>query len=128
MSEQKKIIEELEKIRELLTPKPTTPVSIPKGIWNEFKDYLKTYKILGFTIAFIMSIYLGNLAQSLVKDLLLPLIGLAIPELQDLASFSIVEGQQTFGIGSFLVALITFIIIAILVFLVVKVTKKWGIE
>jgi large conductance mechanosensitive channel len=126
MSEQQKIIEELEKIRELLTPKPTPPVS--RGIWNEFKDYLKEYKILGFTIAFIMGIYLGNLAQSLVKDLLLPLIGLAIPELQDLASYSVVEGQQTFGYGNFLVALITFIMIAFLIFLVVKVTKKWGIE
>jgi len=128
MSEQQKIIEELEKIRELLTPKPTTPVSTSKGIWNEFKDFLKTYKILGFTIAFIMGIYLGNLAQSLVKDLLLPLIGLAIPELQDLASYSVVEGQQTFGYGNFLVALITLLIVALLIFLAVKVTKKWGIE
>ena len=128
MSEQQKIIEELEKIRELLTPKPTTPVSTSKGIWNEFKDFLKTYKILGFTIAFIMGIYLGNLAQSLVKDLLLPFIGLAIPELQDLASYSVVEGQQTFGYGNFLVALITFLIVALLIFLAVKVTKKWGIE
>ena len=128
MSEQQKIIEELEKIRELLTPKPTTPVSTSKGIWNEFKDFLKTYKILGFTIAFIMGIYLGNLAQSLVKDLMLPLIGLAIPELQDLASYSVVEGQQTFGYGNFLVALITLLIVALLIFLAVKVTKKWGIE
>jgi large conductance mechanosensitive channel len=128
MSEQQKIIEELEKIKELLTPKPTTPVSTSKGIWNEFKDFLKTYKILGFTIAFIMGIYLGNLAQSLVKDLLLPLIGLAIPELQDLASYSVVEGQQTFGYGNFLVALITLLIVALLIFLAVKVTKKWGIE
>ena len=84
MSEQQKIIERLEKIIELLTPKPT-PVSTPKGIRNEFKEFLKTYKVLGFTIAFIMGLYLGNLAQSLVKNLLLPLIGLAIPELQDLA-------------------------------------------
>jgi large conductance mechanosensitive channel len=75
-----------------------------------------------------MGIYLGNLAQSLVKDLLLPLIGLAIPELQDLASYTVIEGQQTFGYGNFLVALITFIIVAFLIFLAVKVSKKWGIE
>jgi large conductance mechanosensitive channel len=128
MSKEEKIITELEKIRELLTPKPTPPVSPPKGLWNEFKDFIKTYKILGFTIAFIMGIYLGNLAQSLVKDLLLPLIGLAIPELQDLATLTVVEGQQTFGYGNFLVAFITFIIVAFLIFLAVKVSKKWGIE
>jgi large-conductance mechanosensitive channel len=37
-------------------------------------------------------------------------------------------GAQAFGIGDFLVALITFIIVAVVIFIVVKVTKKWGIE
>ena len=35
---------------------------------------------------------------------------------------------QLFGVGDFLVALITFIIVAFVIFLLVKVTKKWGIE
>jgi large-conductance mechanosensitive channel len=35
---------------------------------------------------------------------------------------------QVFGVGDFLVALITFIIVAFVVFLLVKITKKWGIE
>ena len=37
-------------------------------------------------------------------------------------------GAQTFGIGNFLAALITFIIVAFVIFIVVKVTKKWGVE
>jgi large-conductance mechanosensitive channel len=35
---------------------------------------------------------------------------------------------QLFGVGDFLVAVITFIIVAFVIFLLVKVTKKWGIE
>jgi large-conductance mechanosensitive channel len=35
---------------------------------------------------------------------------------------------QLFGAGDFLVALITFIIVAFVIFLLVKITKKWGIE
>ena len=33
-----------------------------------------------------------------------------------------------FGVGDFLVALITFIIVALMVFVAVKVVKRWGIE
>ena len=66
--------------------------------------------------------------QSLVKDLLLPLIGLAIPGLGDLATITSVVNEQTFGIGNFLVALITFIIVAFVIFIVVKVAKKWGMD
>ncbi|MCW4008963.1 MAG: MscL family protein, partial [Candidatus Bathyarchaeota archaeon] len=78
--------------------------------------------------AFIMGLYLGALVQSLVKDLLLPAIGLAIPGLEDLANYTILVSAQTFGVGSFLAALITFIIVALVIFVIVKVTKKWGIQ
>jgi len=126
MSKEQKMLEQLEKITELLTPKPAPPP--PKGFWNEFKDFLNKYKVLGLAIAFIMGIYLGGLVQSLVADLLLPLIGLAIPGLGDLATYTVEVNSQVFGIGNFLIALITFIVVAIMIFIVVKLTKKWGME
>jgi len=123
------MLDELKKIRDLLTPKPAAPSPPPpKGLWNEFKDFLSKYKVMGLAIAFIMGLYLGGLVQALVKDLLLPLIGLAIPGLGDLATYSVTVGSQIFGIGDFLVALITFIIVAFVIFLIVKITKKWGVE
>jgi len=120
------MLEELKKIRALLEPKPAPPP--PKGMWAEFKGFLESYKVLGLAVAFIMAVYLGGLVQSLVKDLLLPAIGLAIPGLADLSSYAAPVGNQMFGVGSFLVALITFIIVALVIFVIVKVTKKWGIQ
>ena len=35
---------------------------------------------------------------------------------------------QLFGVGDFLVALITFVIVAFVIFLIVKVSKKWGMD
>ena len=35
---------------------------------------------------------------------------------------------QLFGIGNFFAALITFIIVAFVIFVIVKVTTKWGIK
>ena len=126
MSKEDKMLEELTKIRELLTPKPAPPP--PKGMWNEFMDFISKYKVMGLAVAFIIGLYLGALVQSLVTDLIMPVIGLALPGLGNLATYTITVSSQDFGIGSFLVALITFIIVAFVIFILVKVTKRWGIE
>mgnify|MGYP003681923627 CR=1 FL=1 len=128
MSKEDEMLKELQQIRELLASKPAPPPPPPKGMWNEFKDFIEQYKVMGLAVAFIMGVYLGILIQSLVKDLLLPAIGLALPGLSDLASLQYAVEEQTFGIGNFLVALITFIIVAFVIFILVKVTKKWGIK
>jgi len=128
MSKEDEMLKELTKIRELLTPAPAPPSAPPKGLWNEFKDFVSKYKVLGLAVAFIIGLYLGALIQSLVKDLLMPVIGLAIPGLADLSSLQYNVEEQVFGIGNFLVALITFIIVAFVIFLLVKVTKRWGID
>jgi large conductance mechanosensitive channel len=123
------MLEELRKIRALLEPKPAPPAApAPKGIWAEFKDFISKYKVMGLAIAFIIGLYLGALVQSLVKDLLLPAIGLAVPGLADLATYTVPVMNQVFGVGSFLVALITFVIVAFVIFVLVKVSKKWGME
>jgi hypothetical protein len=77
------MLKELKQIRELLAAKPAPPPPPAKGMWNEFKEFLENYKVMGLAVAFIMGVYLGLLIQSLVKDLLLPAIGLALPGLTD---------------------------------------------
>jgi large conductance mechanosensitive channel len=122
LSKEDEMLVELRKIRESLEKAPPPPP--PKGLWNEFKDFLSKYKIFGLAIAFIIGLYLGTLVQALVKDLLLPAIGLAIPGMDNLA----VTTVGPFAIGDFLVALITFLIVAFIAFLAVKVAKKWKID
>jgi large conductance mechanosensitive channel len=126
LSKEDKMLEELTKIRELLTPKPAPPP--PKGMWKEFMDFISKYKVMGLAVAFIIGLYLGALVQSLVTDLIMPMIGLALPGLGNLATYTITVSSQDFGIGSFLVAVITFIIVAFVIFILVKITKRWGIE
>jgi large conductance mechanosensitive channel len=137
-----KLLEELTKIRELLTPPPSPPP--PKGVWKEFMDFISKYKVMGLAVAFIMGVYLGGLVQAFVTGLIMPIIGLAIPGLGNLATFKIpiphteLDSQgtpidpnyvgQLFGVGEFLAALITFIIVAFVIFILVKITKRWGIE
>jgi large conductance mechanosensitive channel len=119
------MLEELKKIRELLAAKPPPPL---KGLWNEFKGFIENYKVMGLAVAFILGLYLGQLVQSLVSDLIMPAIGLALPGMDNLSTLKIPVASQDFGVGNFLVALITFIIVAFVIFIIVKVTKKWGIK
>jgi large conductance mechanosensitive channel len=128
LTKEEEMLEELRKIREALTKAPPPAPAPPKGLWNEFKDFLSKYKILGLAVAFVLGLYLGTLVQALVNDFIMPLIGLAIPGMADLATFTVTVVNQVFGIGDFISALITFLIVAFIVFLVVKVAKRWKIE
>jgi large-conductance mechanosensitive channel len=59
--------------------------------------------------------------------MILPVVGLARPGLGEPASYKTTMLSQTFSIGDFLAVLITFVMITFVIFLMVKVTKRWGI-
>jgi large conductance mechanosensitive channel len=122
LSKEDEMLAELKKIREAVEKAPAP--APPEGLWNEFKDFLSKYRIFGLAIAFIIALYLGILIQALVKDLLLPALTLLIPGMDNLATLTI----GVFGVGDFLVALITFLFVALIAFIAVKIAKKWKIE
>jgi len=117
------MLEELRKIRALLEPKPAPAAPAPKGLWAEFVDFLSKYKVMGLAVAFILGVYLGQLVQALVGDLVMPIVTLAMPGVQ-WDSYNI----GPFAVGHFAGALLTFVIVALVIFILVKVTKKWGVE
>jgi large conductance mechanosensitive channel len=115
------ILAELRQIRELLT-KPLAPPP-PKGLAQEFKAFLTQYEVLGLAVAFIMGIYLGALVKSLVSDLVLPIVALGLPPGTQINSLMV----GPFGVGDFANALLTFIIVAGVIFLIVKVATRYKI-
>ena len=123
MSTQEKMLEELRKIREALESKPSPPPEKPKRLWNEFIDFISKYKVMGLAVAFIIGIYLGELVKALVNDLIMPIVSLATPGIK----WETISAGP-FLIGHFIGALVTFLIVAFVIFLMVKVTKRWGIE
>ncbi len=123
MAKNEEILEELRQIRKLLEPKPAPPPTPPKGLWAEFIDFISKYKVMGMAVAFILGLYLGALVQALVNDLIMPIVELATP---GVAWETIEVGP--FRIGHFIGTVITFLIVAFVIFLIVKMTRKWGIE
>ena len=130
MPSDEEMLDELKKIRELLTPKPAPPAPAPaKGIRQEFTEFLKQYKVLGLAVAFILGLYLGMLVQALVKDLILPVIGVVLgPAGNDLTTLAVPFFNQVLMVGDFLNAVLTFIIVAFVIFLIVKIAKRYKID
>jgi large conductance mechanosensitive channel len=85
----------------------------------EFKEFLEEYKVLGLSIAFVMGVSIVALIQSLVNNIIMPLVTPFIPN-GAWQTFVFRLGPMVFGIGAFIGALINFIIIALVVFFIAK--------
>ena len=122
------ILAELKLIREELTktepePEPEEEKRRIRKLADEFILFIKKYRVFGVAVAFIMALYTGYLIQAIVDDLLLPILTY-IPGLETWATF--VAGP--FLIGHFVSATITFLLVALVVFVIVKIAGKIGIE
>jgi large conductance mechanosensitive channel len=101
-----------------------------KKVLVEFKDFLKEYKAVGLAVAFIIGLAATSLIQSLVNNIVMPLITPFIPN-GAWQNFAIYLGPIVLRIGAFFGAVINFLVIALVVFLIArsffkekKVTKK----
>ena len=124
----RQIKDSLKALEEAMVPGPPPPP--PEGVINEFKDFIGKYKVMGLAVAFIMGLYLGELISALVADLVMPIVNIFLPPWLDIASLQagpFYIGALSIGpflVGHFLNELITFIIIAFVIFLMIKLSTK----
>jgi len=124
MAKEDEMLEELKKIRELLTPAPAPPKEKPKNLAREFLEFIKQYKILGLAAAFIIGLAVNALILSLAQDIITPIIGIFIPGFETIADIKF----GPFGVGNFIAAAINFVIVALIIFLIVKLATRVGLE
>jgi len=124
---QQKMLEELQKIREAVEPKPAPPTPPPKGFREEFIAFLNKYGIIGLAIAFIIGGAAGSLVSALVADLLMPILTFFIPG-GGWRDAILTLGPIHLGIGHFVGALIDFLIIALVVYFLMKQLAKTSLR
>lgn len=103
-----------------------------KKFFNEFKEFITRGNVLDMAIGVIIATAFGKITTSLVGDVFMPLIGYLIGGI-DLSALNItlspavldeagevVKDAVVIGIGTFLTTVIDFILVAFVVFLVVK--------
>ena len=91
-----------------------------KKILDEFKEFISRGNVLDMAVGIIIGGAFTNVVSSLVKDIINPFLGLFGGMNFDRLSWNIV-GDVTLNYGSFLTTILNFLIMAFVVFLIVKV-------
>ncbi len=106
-----------------------------KGFIGEFKEFISKGNVLDMAVGVIIATAFGKITTSLVNDVFMPLIGWLIGDV-DLTKYNItlseavMNGEEVvkeavvIGIGTLLSTVIDFILVAFIVFLIVKAFNK----
>ena len=92
-------------------------------MYSEFKAFLQKYNVMALAIAFILGAAIGKVVTALVTDLIMPLIGMAVPS-GDWRQMTFQLGTAKFLIGDFIGAVVDFVIIAFVIFIIGKALVK----
>ena len=94
---------------------------------NEFKDFAMRGNVLDLAVGVIIGGAFGKIVSSVVDDILMPLVGMALGGL-DFKNLSLKIGEAQVMYGNFIQNVIDFLIVAFCIFLIVKginsLTKK----
>ncbi|VVB56934.1 Large-conductance mechanosensitive channel [uncultured archaeon] len=93
------------------------------GFVSEFLDFLKKYQVVGLAVAFIMGAAAGKLVTALVNDLIMPIVAVLTPG-GDWKAATLALGPFKFLVGDLAGALIDFLMVAGVVFLIVKIIMR----
>jgi len=90
---------------------------------SEFKDFIAKGNVMDMAVGIIIGAAFTAIVGSLVEDLINPLIGLFMGGV-DFGGLTAAVGDATFTYGKFIMAIINFLIIAFVVFMLVKAVNK----
>ncbi len=90
---------------------------------KEFKDFISKGNVMDLAVGIIIGAAFTAIVGSLVEDLINPLIGIFMGGI-DFSGMSLKVGDATFTYGKFITAIINFLIVAFVVFMLVKAMNK----
>ena len=90
-----------------------------KDFWSDFRQFLKQYSVIGLAIGVVMGTAINSLVQAFVQGIVTPFIGLLVPNEKFQNLIVHVRGVE-FKFGDVISATLHFVIIALLIYIVVK--------
>jgi large conductance mechanosensitive channel len=94
-----------------------------RSLWDDFKAFAIQGNLLELAVAFVLGVAFAAVVSSFVNDVLMNVIAAVAgrPDFSDL-TFSIGDGVIRYG--RFLTALVTFLIIAFVLFLIIRAVQR----
>jgi large conductance mechanosensitive channel len=110
-------------------------------MFKDFKAFIERGNLLQLAVAFIMGVTFAAVVTSLVNDIIMPAVGLALGGLDFTSLFAVIKegdpagpyntvalakeaGAVTINYGIFINAIIVFIIVALVLFFIMKAYMK----
>ncbi len=94
-----------------------------KGFVEEFKKFIMRGNVLDMAVGIIIGGAFTAIVTSLVEDIISPILGLfGTANLADMAVN--IKGDVNLRIGAFITAIINFLLIALVLFLIIKTINK----
>ncbi|MES2519055.1 MAG: large conductance mechanosensitive channel protein MscL [Bacteroidota bacterium] len=93
---------------------------------NEFKKFIAQGNVLDLAVAVIIGGAFGKIISSLVDDIIMPIVGVAIGG-RNFSSMAVTIGEATIKYGNFIQMVVQFLIIAWVIFIIVKGANKLGL-
>jgi large conductance mechanosensitive channel len=90
---------------------------------KEFKEFVMRGNVLDLAIAVIIGGAFGKIVGSLVNDIIMPVIGLILGGV-NFSDLSLTVGAAVITWGAFVQSIIDFLIVALVIFLIVKTANK----
>ena len=90
---------------------------------KEFRDFVNRGNVIDLAVAVIIGGAFGAIITSLVNDIIMPIVGIIVGGV-DFASLSVQVDEATILYGSFIQAIVNFLIIAFVLFLIVRSINK----
>jgi large conductance mechanosensitive channel len=90
---------------------------------KEFKDFAMRGNVMDLAIAVIIGGAFGKIIASLVNDILMPLIGLLLGGI-DFSGLAFTVKEASINYGLFIQAVVDFLIVAFVIFLLVRTLNK----
>lgn len=94
-----------------------------KKFLNEFKQFISKGNVIDLAVAVVIGNAFNAIVTSLVNDLIMPTVGIIIGGI-DFTSIKVTYGTSSILIGNFLQNIINFLIIAMSIFVAIKVFNK----
>ena len=92
-------------------------------MWQEFREFLNRGNVIDLAVAVIIGGAFGAIIASLVDDVIMPAIGIILGGI-DFTNLSITVGDSEILYGNFIQAVVNFIIIAAVIFFIVRSYNK----
>lgn len=86
---------------------------------KEFRDFIAKGNVLDMAIGVVMATAFTAIVNSLVDDIIMPFVGLVMGS-TDFTSITVEVGSAVLTIGNFIQAIVTFLIVALVLFFVMK--------